>query len=165
MGIRPTFKIGDIRKSLEDRMARIDNLIIGKLKTLGEQCVNVARTLDTYVDQTSNLRNSIGFVILHNGKIIERNFENTSRPRRLSKSAKSKTPKSAANGLQTGKSYAEELAKAYPKGYVLIVVAGMNYAAAVESKGYDVLTSAELYAKANLPRMVAQLKANIKQMR
>ena len=35
----------------------------------------------------------------------------------------------------------------YPKGLVLIVVAGMNYAAYVEAKGYNVLSSAELMAE------------------
>ena len=40
----------------------------------------------------------------------------------------------------------------------LIVVAGMNYAAYVQRKGYDVLTSSELLAE----QLVRQLKLNAK---
>ncbi|WP_138481541.1 hypothetical protein [Dyadobacter bucti] len=164
MGLRPTFKIGDIRKSLEDRMARIDKAIVNRLQYLGEQCVNVARSLDTYKDQTGNLRNSIGYVLLKDGVIIKGDFKRSASVTSTTKAGKTKTTKGSADGVQTGKSFAESLAKGYPRGYVLIVVAGMNYAAAVESKGKDVLTSSELYAKEHLPRMVSQLKANINRM-
>ena len=41
----------------------------------------------------------------------------------------------------------EKIKAKYPKGLVLIVVAGKNYAAYVEAKGYNVLSSAELMAE------------------
>ena len=46
--------------------------------------------------------------------------------------------------------------------YALVVVAGMNYAAYVEAKGYNVLSSAEHLAERELPRMLDKLITNIK---
>lgn len=43
-------------------------------------------------------------------------------------------------GRSKAKEAAAEVATEYPRGYVLIGVAGMNYAAAVESKGFDVIS-------------------------
>ena len=48
------------------------------------------------------------------------------------------------------------------KGVALVVVAGMNYAAYVEAKGYNVLSSAEHLAERELPRMLEKLITNIK---
>ena len=66
--------------------------------------------------------------------------------------------------LQEGALSITEIAAKYPKGYVLVVVAGMNYAVYVESKGRDVLTSAEKLAETELPKMLRQLKDNIRKM-
>jgi len=44
-----------------------------------------------------------------------------------------------AVGILQGQALAEELAKRFTKGYVLIVVAGMHYAHYVESLNKDVL--------------------------
>ena len=61
-------------------------------------------------------------------------------------------------GRKEGLKYARELAAKYQQGATLIVVAGMNYAAYVQRKGYDVLTSSELLAE----QLVRQLKLNAK---
>jgi len=41
---------------------------------------------------------------------------------------------------------------------VLIVIAGMKYAAYVEAMNYDVLTSSELYARKRVPELIEKLK-------
>ena len=64
------------------------------------------------------------------------------------------------DGSNSGKAFASELARKYPKGYVLIVVAGMKYAAYVSAKGRDVLDSAELLADQLVPKMLKQLGFN-----
>jgi hypothetical protein len=46
----------------------------------------------------------------------------------------------------------------YLSGYVLIICTGMKYAAAVESKGKDVITGSSLIAKAELNKMLKDLK-------
>ena len=40
------------------------------LMRVGEECVNYARVNGGYLDQTGNLRSSIGYVVMDNGKII-----------------------------------------------------------------------------------------------
>jgi hypothetical protein len=66
--------------------------------------------------------------------------------------------KSGTDGVQEGASLAKRVGAKYSKGIVLVVTAGMNYAVAVESRGQDVLTSAEILAERELPRMLESLK-------
>ena len=83
-----------------------------------------------YTDRTGILRNFVGYIVLLNS--VE----------------KSKSNISALN-----QKLIEELKSKYPKDLVLIVVAGMNYAAYVEAKGFNVLSSAELMAKNILTKL------------
>jgi hypothetical protein len=149
LGLKTNFTDAQVAKELALRFQRIENAILAALKRLGEECVRVARIEGNYIDQTGNLRSSIGYVLVVNGKIVESNFQ-------------SATKDLDGKGVSTGQKFAEEKAKEYSKGYALIVVAGMNYAAAVESRSRDVLTSAEIYAKQRLPAMLQSLKLNIK---
>jgi len=45
-------------------------------------------------------------------------------------------------GKYKGRRLAEEVSLSYTGGYVLVGVAGMEYAAAVEAKGYEVVSGA-----------------------
>ena len=94
----------------------------------GEQFINNARLSGNYNDITGNLRSSIGYVILQDGKQININFTEAG------------VGSDGATGVQIGLSFAELIAEEYPKGLILICVAGMDYAAAVEAKGRDVIT-------------------------
>lgn len=121
-GIKALFNARQIRNVIERFQKDVDEKTLLGLQFLGEEFVNNARLSGNYQDRTGNLRSSIGYIILLDGKIIDRNFE----------------------GNNTGRSQAvkvaNEVANNYPKGYVLIGVAGMNYAAYVEAKNYDVIT-------------------------
>lgn len=67
-----------------------------------------------------------------------------------------------SEGVKTGKDLAKELAKRYSNNYVLIVVAGMNYAEFVEAMdNKDVLASTELWAREQVPLMLEKLKRQI----
>lgn len=109
---------------------RAEEKIIQLLSASGELFVRVARLYGNYKDKSGNLRSSIGYVIAKEGKIIVSNFE-------VSPNGTEK-----AKGLERGKQLAKEITKMYPGGYVLIGVAGMDYAACVEAKGYDVVSRA-----------------------
>ena len=62
-------------------------------------------------------------------------------------------------GAKAGKDLAEELIKRYSNDYVLVIVAGMNYAEYVEAMdNKDVLASTELWAPDKIPQMIAKLK-------
>lgn len=143
MGIRPRFTARDVRKDLMRRAALIDRAIINTLAYLGELCINHARSLKTYQDQTGNLRSSIGYLIVKDGRVVRTNFAGNSQ------------------GQGRGRDVARQLADEHPSGYALIVVAGMNYATAVESRGLDVLASAEQLAETELPRMLRDLKIDV----
>lgn len=155
MGIRANFKMSDIRKKLEADARKIEADIIMRLGVLGVKCVTIARTLDTYIDDTNNLRSSTGYVIARNGKIVDEFFETAGR----GKNGKGE------EGKKEGRDLALDLIAGKSKGYVLIVVAGMNYAAKVEAMNYDVLTSAEQYAEKELPKMLAKLAKSIQKMK
>ena len=106
---------------------------------VGEVCLKEARLNGNYIDQTGNLRNSIGYAVLFNGEVIqESTFANT-------------------EGGQKGKKHLDALKKQYQTGIVLIVSTGMSYAAYVEARNYNVITSAELLAIKLVPQIMKQL--------
>lgn len=150
MGIVPRFSRVDLKTMLADRVNRINLAILTQLRVLGEKCVNHAREIDKTVgfeDQTGNLRSSIGYVIYLNGKPIGENFEKI---------------KGGDEGLEKGRILAKEVAGKYPRGFLLVVVAGMEYAIYVEANNRDVLTSAEHLAEKELPAMIKKIDDKIK---
>ncbi|GAB3973832.1 hypothetical protein GCM10028806_28520 [Spirosoma terrae] len=155
MGIKPKSTQKDIRRYFEKKKQAIENLILRTLQYVGEQCVNQARTLNTYRDQTGNLRNSIGYMILHNGQVMHSDFQRTT----------TGSQPTTVDGKLVGESYAKKLVAEYMDGWVLLVVAGMNYAASVESRGLDVLTSAKQLAERIVPQMLGDLKEDIAKAR
>ena len=152
-GFSAEFSNGDVSKQFSTYALRIHRAIKTVMQYIGEECVRIAREKGTYNDITGNLRNSIGYVLVKDGDIICKNFEE----RVASKVA------SAANGsgILQGQALAEELAKRFTKGYALIVVAGMHYAHYVESLNKDVLDSAERYAQQRVPKLMQMLKQQI----
>lgn len=117
---------------------------INALNYVGLQCVTEARKSGKYTDQTGNLRSSIGYVVLEDGKPVKKGTFN-----KVLATANEAEVKS--NELIT------RLASTYNTGLVLVVVAGMDYAAYVEARGYNVLNSAETLAKTLVPKMLKQL--------
>jgi hypothetical protein len=113
---------GNVFKKFEEQ---IIPALLEQIESICIEVVNEAKQLDTYKDQTGNLRSSIGYVIYNNGKKINEKFEQV---------------EGGADGVKTGAQIADDAAKEYKQGIVAVIVAGMDYALAVESKGYDVLT-------------------------
>lgn len=155
MAIKQNFSRREIESYLARKRLLIERAIISRLKLLGEKCVAEARSLNTYMDQSGNLRSSIGYVIVKNGAIIHSsNFEQVQ--------PWSSSDDAALNGGEIGVKYAKKLGLEHSSGYALVVVAGMSYASYVEAMGKDVLSSAEHLAERELPKMLKQLKANIR---
>ncbi len=147
MKIRATFTMNEFRDEVERRLQAIHQQMVRRLSFLGEQCLTEARSNHTYTDQTGNLTSSMGYVILLDGH-------------RISYSGFS----GGQEGANAGEQVLSKVSSKYGKGYALIVVAGMNYAAHVEARGYNVLTSAEMLAERELPKMLRALQRNIKKM-
>jgi hypothetical protein len=141
---KPNFSKKDIRDFIRSKVQVIENILLDRLKQCGEQFVADARSTSTYTDRTRNLRGSIGYVILKDGTEIFGNFEGVS------------------TGQATAQKFIRSVKGDYPRGFVLIVVAGMNYAAAVESKGFDVITGSSQTAETGIQRSFDRLKQSLK---
>lgn len=151
MGITPTFKPADIKKRFDAFLKVVEKRKIERLQYLGELCVKTAREIPAesgFTDQTGNLRSSIGYMVFVNGVAVHEGYE---------------VVKGGTEGAQEGAALARKIGTKYANGISLVVTAGMSYAVAVESRGKDVLTSAEIYAKQELPKMLKELKDNINQ--
>ena len=138
MGLIPGFSQGSVNNRVDRFVLSIEQRIILTLAMVGESFVNDARNTQTYQDQTGNLRSSIGYIIAKNGEIIQENVQGT------------------PEGQAQARKIVSEVLRENTKGFILIGVAGMEYAAAVESKGYDVITG-------SIPAAKALLKFKIKE--
>lgn len=128
MSLEVTTPIGEIQQYIEEQLALKVEVLINKLSYIGEGALRIAREQGNYTDRTKNLRNSTGYVIAVDGQAVARAGFRTKN--------------------EDGAAFAEELARTTDGKAVLVVCAGMNYATYVSRRGYDVLDSAELEAKA-----------------
>ena len=151
MAIKPNFTKDDVRKRFDAFLNEIEKKQIARLQRLGEMCLVEARTNKGYMMQTGALLSSTGYEVFVDGVAIHSQFD----------AASGAESNAAETGIKTGQSIAESIGKG-TKGIALVVVAGMNYAAYVEARGYNVLSSAEHLAERELPRMLEKLISNIK---
>jgi hypothetical protein len=151
MAIKPNFTKDDVRKRFDAFLNEIEKKQIARLQRLGEMCLVEARTNKGYRMQTGALLSSTGYEVFVDGVAIHSQFD----------AASGAESNAAETGIKSGQSIAETIGKG-TKGIALVVVAGMNYAAYVEAKGYNVLSSAEHLAERELPRMLEKLISNIK---
>jgi hypothetical protein len=131
MGIKPKFNADDVAKQLDKLLKLIDSETITALQAVGEKAVSYARHIPPpdqgglgFVDRTANLRSSIGYAVYRDGHQVVNSSKGT------------------AEGTNQGQALADQVGK-QTDGFALVVTAGMYYAVYVESKGRDVLTSAE----------------------
>lgn len=115
----PDSYIRKAKSILEDRVVR-------KLKSIGEESVSLAIEVGNYNDRTGNLRSSIGYVVSVDGIIrYEGGFRSIG---------------NGYEGQNIGRAKAQEIANK-TEGIALILVAGMEYATYLADNGYDVLDS------------------------
>lgn len=172
MGIKVKIpSLSGLEDMLRSQLTAVDNAIIYRLEVLGEKCVAEAREHHGYTDRTGNLTSSIGYVIAKDGEIVRQGgfapvhgqYENMQHVQYKTKTGKmvdywaKGQSGDGSKGAAEGPAFAREQVSKYPKGYVLIIVAGMNYAVYVADKGYNVLDSAEILAGKEAPRMMQEL--------
>lgn len=126
-------------------MGAIIELLVKQLSYIGEECIRIARTSGSYNDITGNLRSSIGYVVLVDGE-----------PRVWGASKTYTGAKGNGDaGPPAAQALLDSLKSKFPWGVVLIVCAGMKYAAYVENVRHkDVLTSAELRAESLMKQLL-----------
>jgi hypothetical protein len=142
MGIKPKFGNGAVAAQVNAFQVRLEKATVFMLQNLGEELAKYAKERHNYQDQTGNLTNSIGYAVVRQGKILTYGGEN-------------QPGEGAAEGLKV----AQQMAATLPNSFSLIIVAGMNYAAYVEAKGYNVILPAQLKAMNDFPATVQRLKA------
>lgn len=137
----PQFGKGYIAAQVAAFRERVEKATLFQLQYLGEQLVTYAKEQHNYTDRTGNLTNSIAYAVVKEGKIVSYGGENQ-----------------PGEGADTALKVATDYAASVPNTFSLIVVAGMNYAAYVEAKGYNVILPAELKCRTDFPKVVAQLQ-------
>lgn len=164
MGLKPRHTPKSIDAEMERRLAIIRQYVIQKLSILGVQAANHARTQRGYTDRTGNLVNSTGFIILEDGRNIFEDFQTT-----FTGGAKTDiNGEPAKDGMQEGRNYLNEIAQQFSnfKGYALIIGAGMEYASTVEHlRGKNVLADTELWLRDEFPKMIAEIKRDVNNMK
>jgi hypothetical protein len=143
----PKFSMADIEKLIKEKKDRLDAALLLSLRRAGEIFVKNARENGSYRDRTGNLRSSVGYIIVKNGQIIEDNFRSTGKGKNA--------------GPIVGRRVADDIAQKYRSGYALIGVAGMDYAAAVESRGFEVITSSTIIAEGNLTDAISRIAGKL----
>lgn len=131
MAIKAKFNLDKIFADIERELIPSVNYAVIQAfeKTLLDVLIH-AKTLDTYKDQTNQLRSSIGYQIYDNGKLITEYFQEDGKGE----------GEGAGLGVAKGKKAAADAARQFPRGIVGVIVAGAEYAICVESEGYDVLS-------------------------
>lgn len=150
---------GDI-SGLDEYGGQVEQYYISRLAEAGEAAIAEAVTKGKYQNITGNLRSSIGYVIGYDGKVIREggfhkvkgrgeNYQRVTFTTRNGKKADFWAKGKFGDGSE-GSRKGLELARsviAKTKGYSFVIVAGMEYASYVNSKGYDVMDSAKLELK------------------
>lgn len=129
--LTPLFDDEDIDRFFDKFQKKADAKFIETLKYAGETGVKIARESGRYNDITGNLRSSIGYAILKEGKPLYEDY--TEGPRGTDRKT----------GVQRSKRLVEQVSKTAKTGFALILVAGMDYALYVENMdNKDVLSGA-----------------------
>ncbi len=115
--------VKDIENSFDKFFRKTQRAIQTVGEVTGEKFIRNARQISTYRDRTANLRNSVGYM------------------------AQSPVGSVSDANSDAGQAISEVTGEIKDSG--LIMVAGMNYAAAVEARGYDVITNSVEQAKAD----------------
>lgn len=146
-GLTPLFSSRDIDEFYNKFTDRADKKFFELLQYCGEYAVKIAREEGKYNDITGNLRSSIGYAILKDGRIIQQDHQEG--PRGTDRKT----------GVQDSKRLVLSVAKELKAGYALVVVAGMDYALFVENmESKDVLSGAvigtEKYLRDTLDKVI-----------
>lgn len=146
-------------KALQERLAKARDALNMKLEIrlryLGEEAVTHAKLHKGYHDRTANLKNSISYVLYYDGQPIQTGFGHAE---------KATETMSMAQLDSQIKENVEDFAREHvqPKGYTLIIVAGMNYGKHVENKGYNVLYLTRDFVETELKKLVQEVLDDVK---
>lgn len=140
-----------IYAKLQVERKKLIEFLVQQLSDIGEACVKIARERGDYNNITGNLRSSISYIVMNDGEI---------KVHGASKQYAGKSG-SGATGVAEGEALLQRLKAKFPWGVVLIVCAGMEYAAFVENvRGKHVLIDAELEAERLFEELLGKIVKN-----
>lgn len=151
MALRAEFKVEGIRQlqlKLKEKKEALKRVLDMKLLQLAEEAVSHAKYNKGYRDRTANLKNSISFALFYDGELVTKHIGQIPQP--------DQTPKGQADFETILDAYAQEEGVVSPKGYSLIIVAGMMYGASVEHKGYNVLHLTKYFLREELKKILEE---------
>lgn len=140
MGIVQKYSDGYVKAMVLTFQKRVEAAVLFQLKYLGENLVKYAKDSHNYTDRTGNLTNSMGYAVVRKGDTVS--IGGSDQP---------------GEGAEAAVKAAVKMAAKLPNTFSLVIVAGMNYAAYVEAKGYNVILPAELKAKKDFPAAMKRL--------
>lgn len=141
-----------LRDKLELGRGKLIDMLVQNMSYIGEQCVKIARERGDYNDITGNLRSSIGYIVLSSGVVKKYGAPEQ-------KSGKSGD---GSGGVAAGNALLAKLKTEYPYGVVLVLCAGMEYAAYVENVRHKrVLIDAELEAQRLLDKLLGNILKSV----
>jgi len=140
-GVKFITKQSEINKVLNGFTDRVGQAFLKCLIFLGDELVARAKANGQYNNVTFRLRSSVGYQVGVYGKVVRSSFSTGRR-----------------EGAMEGRNLATSIIAANSQHeFILVVVAGMNYAKSVEARGKDVLTSTEIFANQRIPSMLKAL--------
>lgn len=119
----------------------VERVLIREMEIIVARLENHAKDNAGYNDITGNLKNSIGGVVLKDGRPI------------------SYSGFGGGEGGSTGKTFINSLISDYGSGFVILIVAGMEYATYVENKHeLNVLKKSELLLPSEMQKMFNRIE-------
>lgn len=141
-----------LRDKLELGRGKLIDLLVKNMCYIGETCIKIARKRGDYNDITGNLRSSIGYIVLSNGTVKQYGAPEQ----------KAGKKGDGAAGVAAGEALLSKLKAEYPYGVVLVLCAGMEYAAFVENvRGKRVLIDAELEAQKLIDKLLGKMLKSV----
>ncbi len=144
-GLIPLWTDGDVDRFFTYFTDKADDKIFQMLSAAGEKYIEFSRKSGSYKDHTGNLRSSVGYMIFKDEECVAENFK------------KSQNGTDKQTGVIKARRLAEKIALEVGTGWVLILTAGMEYAARVEALGYDVAASGIIKAEEFLQKVSKSL--------
>lgn len=143
-----------LQKRLNEKRQQIISYLNMRLMQLAEEAVTYSKDNKGYQDRTANLKNSISFALYLDGEIV------VSKIGAIPKAEEVVGGQDAVG--EALQNYAQQEGVVAPKGYSLIIVAGMNYGKYVEDKGYNVLHLTKYYLRSEMKKIFEEVIEMIK---
>ena len=143
-----------LQQKLNEKREQLIKFLNVRLMQLAEEAVVYSKDNKGYQDRTANLKNSISFALYLDGEIV------TSKIGAIPKAEEAVGGQDAVG--EALQNYAQQEGVVAPKGYSLIIVAGMNYGKYIEDKGYNVLHLTKYYLRSEMKKIFEEVIEMIK---